>query len=346
MGSATRYNAGALCFRPSCVPCPVPPAKPKKDSPRLHPRNRNRNRYEVPALVARLPELAAFVKKSKLGDDTIDFAQPEAVKLLNRALILHNYGLEAWDFPDKNLCPPVPGRADYVHYMADVLRENHYGQIPEGPQVTCLDIGVGASAIYPIVGIVEYGWSFIGSDVSEESLASVEVIMAANPMLQGKLDVRHQTDGTRIFRGILEPTTRVDFSMCNPPFHASAEDAIQGTLRKTRNLTGERPQSPMLNFSGIAKELIFEGGEVKFIQTMMRESRTYAKNVFWFSTLVSKQSHLKALYHELKTIKPEEIKTIPMGTGNKSTRILAWTFLSKEERKEWREHKAAPASKS
>ena len=324
----------------------MPPVKSKPDSPRLHPRNRNRDRYDVAALVACLPALAAFVKKSKSGDDTIDFTKPEAVKLLNRALILHNYGLETWDFPDKNLCPPVPGRADYVHYIADVLRENHFGTIPEGLQTTCLDVGVGASAIYPIVGIVEYGWSFIGSDVSEESLTSAEAIKAGNPGVLDNLDLRIQPDGKRIFHGMLKPADRIDAVLCNPPFHSSAEDAIQGTLRKTRNLTGGQQQSPMLNFSGISKELIFEGGEVKFIQTMMRESRSFSKNVFWFSSLVSKQSHLKALYHELKAIKPVEIKTIPMGTGNKSARIVAWTFLSKEERKEWREQKTATAPKS
>ena len=248
----------------------MPPVKSKPDSPRLHPRNRNRDRYDVAALVACLPALAAFVKKSKSGDDTIDFTKPEAVKLLNRALILHNYGLETWDFPDKNLCPPVPGRADYVHYIADVLRENHFGTIPEGLQTTCLDVGVGASAIYPIVGIVEYGWSFIGSDVSEESLTSAEAIKAGNPGVLNNLDLRIQPDGKRIFHGMLKPTDRIDAVLCNPPFHSSAEDAIQGTLRKTRNLTGGQRQSPMLNFSGISKELIFEGGEVKFIQTMMR----------------------------------------------------------------------------
>jgi 23S rRNA (adenine1618-N6)-methyltransferase len=311
----------------------------------LHPRNRNRDRYDVAALVTCLPDLAAFVKKSKSGNDTIDFAKPEAVKLLNRALIMHYYGLKAWDFPDKNLCPPVPGRADYIHFIADVLRENHFGAIPKGSQVKCLDVGVGASAIYPIVGIVEYGWSFIGSDVSEESLTAAEAIQADNPLLKNNLDLRLQAEGQRVFHGILKPTDFVDAVLCNPPFHASAEDALQGSLRKTRNLSGGKQKSPMLNFSGVSKELIFEGGEVKFIQTMMRESRNFSKNVFWFSSLVSKQSHLKSLYQELKTIKPVEIKTIPMGTGNKSTRILAWTFLSKEERKEWRERNVAMALK-
>ena len=139
-----------------------------------------------------------------------------------------------------------------------------------------------------------------------------------------------------MLRGIITDSDRFVFTMCNPPFHASAEDAAQGTMRKTKNLMGGKQSNPMLNFSGISEELIFEGGEVRFIQTLIRESQNYAQNVFWFTTLVSKQSHLKGLYAVLKTVRPAEVKTISMGTGNKTTRILAWTFVPKEERSHWR----------
>jgi 23S rRNA (adenine1618-N6)-methyltransferase len=199
-----------------------------------------------------------------------------------------------------------------------------------------LDVGVGATAIYPIVGAVEYGWSFVGSDIEQDSLDNVVSILEGNPTLQGHLELRHQPDPSCVLRGIVAGSDRFAFTMCNPPFHASAEDAIEGTMRKTRNLNGGKQQNPMLNFSGVKKELICEGGEVRFIQTLIRESQNYAANVFWFTTLVSKQSHLKSLYGTLKTVRPAEVKTISMGTGNKSTRILAWTFVPKEERVDWR----------
>ena len=70
---------------------------------------------------------------------------------------------------------------------------------------------------------------------------------------------------------------------------------------------------------------------------MIRESETFSKNCYWFSTLVSKQSNLKGIYKLLEKIEANQIKRIPMGTGNKSSRIVAWTFLSREEQKEWRE---------
>jgi 23S rRNA (adenine1618-N6)-methyltransferase len=52
--------------------------------------------------------------------------------------------------------------------------------------------------------------------------------------------------------------------------------------------------------------------------------------------LVSKQAHLQGIYHLLEKAEAEQIKTIPMGTGNKSSRIVAWTFLNKAEQKAWR----------
>lgn len=302
----------------------------------MHPRNRNLDRYKISELVACLPELGGYIQKSKRGEDTVDFARPEAVKLLNRAIMLSDYGLKHWDFPDENLCPPVPGRADYLHHMADVLRENHFGNIPRGEEVRVLDIGIGATAIYPIIGAVEYAWSFVGSDIEQNSLNNVTAILEENPKLQGHLELRHQPDPACILRGIVNASDRFTFTMSNPPFHSSAEDAAEGTMRKIRNLQGGKQKNPMLNFGGISKELIYEGGEMRFIQTLIRESQNYSENVFWFTTLVSKQSHLKGLYATLKTVRPVEVKTIPMGTGNKSTRILAWTYLTKEQRKEWR----------
>jgi len=340
MCSKLRRNEGERASLQLAVTCAVPSSQTKSSKRssehRMHPRNRNLERYQISVLVACLPELGAYVQKSKRGEDTIDFARPEAVKLLNRAIILSDYGLKYWDFPDENLCPPVPGRADYLHHMADVLRENHFGNIPRGEEVRVLDIGVGATAIYPIIGAVEYGWSFVGSDIEQNSLDNVAAILAENPKLQGHLELRHQADPSCMLRGVIDASDRFAFTMSNPPFHASAEDAAEGTMRKARNLHGGKQQNPMLNFSGIRKELICEGGEVRFIQTLIRESQNNAENVFWFTTLVSKQSHLKSLYGTLKTVRPAEVRTISMGTGNKSTRILAWTFVPKEDRVKWR----------
>ena len=111
-------------------------------------------------------ELGEFVKPNIHGDDSIDFANPDAVKWLNKAILKHYYGINYWDIPENYLCPPIPGRADYIHHISDLLRTSNYGKIPTGQKVKCVDIGVGANCVYPIIGIKEYDWSFIGSDVT------------------------------------------------------------------------------------------------------------------------------------------------------------------------------------
>jgi 23S rRNA (adenine1618-N6)-methyltransferase len=296
--------------------------KSTQEKTTLHPRNKNRERYDLGALILAVPELGSYIKPNKFGDDSVDFASPIAVKLLNKALLHHYYGVEYWDFPEDNLVPPIPGRADYIHYMADLLTESNFGRKPAGNKITCLDVGTGASCIYPILGVIEYGWNFIASDVNAKSLASAQNIVAGNLLLKGKVDCRLQNDPQAFFDGIITANDKVDITVCNPPFHASAIEASSGAKR---------------NFAGISSELIYDGGEHQFIHDMIADSKRFSKACYWFSTLVSKQSNLKGIYKALDSFKAAAVKTIEMGTGNKSTRIVAWTFLTKEEQKAWRD---------
>ena len=313
---------------------------------RLHPRNKNRERYDLNALSLAIPELKKYIKPNKSGMDSVDFSNPTAVKLLNKAILNLYYDIQFWEFPDENLCPPIPGRADYIHYMADLLAEENFGKIPVGGHITCFDIGMGASCIYPIIGATEYHWTFIGSDIDLASIQASQKIASSNFSLKDKIDCKLQNDPNHFFKGIINKEDRIDISFCNPPFHASIEEAQKGTRRKIKNLSGKKNPKLQLNFSGRKNELIYEGGEITFIRKMIQESKSYAKNIYWFSTLVSKESNLEKIYKSLKKIKAEQFKTIPMGTSNKSTRIVAWTFLTKKEKKEWREGRWKEAEKT
>ena len=304
----------------------------------LHIRNRNRERYDLTALIKVLPELNDFIKPNKYGNDSIDFAHPKAVKLLNKSILKHYYGITYWDFPDKNLCPPIPGRADYIHQLADLLSENNSGVIPLGNHIKCLDIGVGANCVYPIIGVVEYGWNFIGSDIDAQSIESAQKIVDSNTSLKNKIICKIQPKPNQYFKGVLLDNDKIDLSFCNPPFHSSKREAQKGTQRKVSNLSGKKHTKAVLNFAGIGNELICKGGEALFIQQMIKESELFAKNCFLFSTLVSKQSNLPQIYRMLGNVKANH-QTIPMGTSNKSTRIVAWTFLTKKEQKVWKERR-------
>ncbi|MCE9540237.1 MAG: RlmF-related methyltransferase, partial [Bacteroidetes bacterium] len=145
----------------------------------LHPRNRHRFRYDFDQLSQCCPELKVFISINKYNNQSIDFSDPVAVKTLNKALLKHFYNISNWDIPANYLCPPIPGRADYIHYMADLLNACNNGTLPPGKSVNVIDIGVGANCVYPIIGHKEYGWHFVGSDIDPIAIRSANQIITA-----------------------------------------------------------------------------------------------------------------------------------------------------------------------
>jgi len=310
-----------------------------KEKTKLHPKSKHRERYDFKALIATLPSLSNFVKKNDFGDESINFFDPEAVKTLNTALLMHFYAISFWEIPKNYLCPPIPGRADYIHHIAQLLGESNYGKIPEGKNITCLDIGVGANCIYPIIGAHEYGWSFIGADIDEVAINNAQKIIEQNTSLKDKIELRLQKSPKDFFYGVLSKDEQVDLTICNPPFHTSEKEANSNTQRKVNNLKGKSNTPAIKNFGGQNAELWCDGGENRFVRNMVRESKKFANNCFWFSTLVSKQSNLKSIQNALENEGAVDIKTLAMGQGNKTSRIVAWTFLTPDQQKAWRDAK-------
>lgn len=305
----------------------------------LHPRNRHRVRYDFAQLIRASPALAHFVEKNSFGDESIEFADPAAVKALNRALLKHFYGIQQWDIPPEFLCPPIPGRADYLHYAADLLAESNAGAIPRGPGIRVLDIGVGANCVYPLIGQHEYGWGFVGSETSRIALAAAQKNIADNPQLPATISVRLQPRSGTIFRGIVQPGEFFDLTICNPPFHGSLKEAQAGTQRKLRNLGLDLPPNaaaPTRNFGGQETELWCPGGEAAFIERMITESATIPRTCLWFTSLLSKETHLPRVMASLAAVAPRQTRVIEMAAGQKKCRIVAWTFLDQQLREAWR----------
>ena len=293
----------------------------------LHPRNLHNNRYDFKELIKTKLELQEFVKPNKYGDLSIDFADPQAVISLNKALLAHFYGIKDYTIPEGYLCPPIPGRADYIHHIADLLAISNNGVIPKGNTIKGLDVGIGANGIYAIIGASVYDWDFVGSDIEIESIKSVENIVNSNESLKGKIECKLQLNSQNIFTGIINKDDFYNFTICNPPFHKSLKDAMDGNKRKIQNLTKQKITKNTLNFGGKNNELWCKGGEIAFITNMIKESLEFKNNVFWFTTLVSKKENLPLIYKKLEDIKVSEIKTIDMSQGQKITRIIAWSFL-------------------
>lgn len=313
-------------------------SSPASSGTALHPRNRHQGSYNLPTLSRVFPALKAHIIKTTAGTLSIDFADPGAVKALNSALLLEQYDITNWDIPEGYLCPAVPGRADYIHTLADLLGESHDGKIPTGPALRGLDVGTGANLIYPLLGWTEYEWQFVGSDIDQTALQNAQRILDHNPMAGAHISLRHQSIAGQIFTGVVNQHDQFDFTLCNPPFHASSADAEQGTRLKRRNL-GQAVNSTKrseLNFGGRSNELICAGGEASFLAQMVEESRFIAQQVFWFTSLVSRAANLPILQEQLKDLAVQQVRVIPMAQGNKRSRLLAWSFLDKKQRRAWR----------
>lgn len=302
----------------------------------LHPRNLHRNGYDFEALILVSPALKPFVFTNQYQTQTIDFSDAEAVINLNKALLLSHYNVVYWDIPATYLCPPIPGRVDYIHYLADLLASSNNNAIPTSETIQGLDIGIGANCIYPILGNALYGWSFVGTDTDEKALQNCKKIIGQNSQLMDVISLQLQTEPRFIFKNIIVNEDRFAFTMCNPPFHASQAEANKANLRKINSLENAKNNKPILNFGGQNAELWCDGGEIKFITQMIFESVKYAKQVLWFTTLVSKKDNVTSIYKTLQKVNAAEIKTIDMAQGQKNSRIVAWTFLTETQKRDWK----------
>jgi len=304
--------------------------------PTFHPRNRHQGRYDFPQLIKSSPELGQYVILNPYGKQSIDFANPAAVKVFNRALLKALYGIQHWTIPEGYLCPPIPGRADYIHAIADLLAETNGGEIPRGHSVRALDIGTGANCIYPLLGHSDYRWHFTGSDIDSVALASAKAIVQANKLDKG-ISLRQQANPRHILTGLLKADERFDLTLCNPPFHASLEEATRGSQRKWRALGKADPKRklPVLNFGGQSNELWCEGGEIRFVTQLIDESVGVGQQVLQFSTLVSKASNLPPIQVALKKAGAVQVRVVEMGQGQKQSRFVAWTFHTEAQQQAW-----------
>ncbi|WCO02838.1 23S rRNA (adenine(1618)-N(6))-methyltransferase RlmF [Psychroserpens ponticola] len=294
----------------------------------MHKNNKHSKDYNFKELIANFPQLAEFVFESKYAKNTIDFANPKAVKYLNSALLKTHYGIDYWKFPDENLCPPIPGRVEYVHLLNDLLKASGLKK-----DITVFDIGTGATCIYPLLGHKEYNWNFIASEIDKKALENAKLIVEKNS-LSKHIELRFQDDPQSILNGVLLPSEHISAVLCNPPFYKNEAEANENTLLKQKGL-GKQTDKVARNFSGTAKELWYPGGEKAFVHNYLYQSSLLKTNCFWYTCLVSKTQHVLSMEASLKKLGVTDFKILQLSLGNKISRVVAWTFLTEDEQKEW-----------
>jgi 23S rRNA (adenine1618-N6)-methyltransferase len=287
----------------------------------MHPKNKHKKGYDFNALIQVFPSLAQYVYVNTYQKQTVDFSNPKAVKVLNTALLKKDYGIHFWEFPGGNLCPPIPSRVDYLYHIVDLLKET---KIPDSFQQkkTVLDVGTGATLIYPLLGNAQFNWNFTATDCEKASIKNAKKILQKNK-LTNHIDLRFQSNKENILTDVINSDDLFLASVCNPPFYASLEEALKVNQQKNKNLQLDKNKR---NFSGTASELWYKGGEKAFLHNYLYQSSLFKEQCIWFTSLVSKKENVKSMENSLLKLGATTVKIIPMQHGNKITRIVAWSF--------------------
>lgn len=275
----------------------------------MHPNNKHIKGYKFKALAKEFPALEDFLFVNEHGKDTLDFSDKDCVRLFNQALLKKYYGVAHWDIPAGNLCPTVPGRADYLHYVQDIIGVG---------EKRILDIGTGASVIYPLLGQAAFAWSFVGTDIDKQALAHAQQLLHSNTISLEQIELKAQENEQYIFQGIIKPTDLFDACICNPPFFESEKQALSWNIKKWKGNQGKQV--------GTVNELIFEGGEQAFITQMITESVGFQKQIKLFSCLVSRKSTMSFIEATCSKLGINQLRFVAMKTGRKHTRLAVWSF--------------------
>lgn len=234
---------------------------------------------------------------------------------LTKTLLKLDFGLRI-DLPDNRLCPPVPNRHNYVLWLKDLMDTTSYD--PPGGRRSGLDIGTGASCIYPLLSCAQRPWHFVGTDIDETNLSYARKNVELNG-LQSRIRIlpRRATDKLVPLDDL--EVESIDFVMTNPPFYESEKELLSSAKQKSR--------PPLSACTGAPVEMVCEGGEVAFVSRLISESLILRERVQWYSSMLGKLSSLEIIIDELHENGIDNYSVTELVQGAKTRRwAVAWSF--------------------
>ncbi|OLL25322.1 putative methyltransferase-like protein [Neolecta irregularis DAH-3] len=265
---------------------------------------------------------AESVVECEPGRLTIDFNNPKALVELTRCLMKRDFGVDL-EIPQDRLCPPVPGRLDYILWIQDLVDSTDPStddfDYDLERDVSGLDIGAGSTCIYPILACkTRPKWKVYGTDIDEKSY-NYAVANVERNHLESQIKLLFTLKETSLFPLLEFKIDRLDFTMCNPPFYESVEEMLQSAREKS--------YPAFSSCTGSESEMITPGGEAAFVARMIEESKAVRDKIQWFTSILGKLSSLTIIVEKLKE---ENISNYALGTvmqGNRTKRwVVAWSF--------------------
>ncbi|GAW03002.1 S-adenosyl-L-methionine dependent methyltransferase [Lentinula edodes] len=230
----------------------------------MHSRNIYRNGIDFAELSAVYPPLRKYIDKaSNPHHKTIDFKDQDAQRCLTEALLHRDFKLKIRLPPDR-LCPPV--FSDFVSSLANITLASRYTDEPNTQSIVLgIDIGTGASAIYPLLACsLEKSWEFVVSEIDPSSFVTARQNISTNKLGDRIQIVQSHATSPILLPLHLDKERRFDFTMCNPPFYSSLQEVLQSAEAKQY-----RPNAVC---TGAEIEMITSGGESAFVGKMVIES--------------------------------------------------------------------------
>lgn len=280
----------------------------------------SRNPYQTPPDFTRLadgfPDLKPFLKKTSSGVG-IDFHDEAAQRCLTQALLFCDFGLSLILPPDR-LCPPVPNRLNYILWIEDIQKACAKVR-PIRSVIRGVDIGTGASAIYPLLGCrTNPTWKFWATEIDQKSAeCALKNIQSNN--LSDRIKIVQVAPDDKIFpTAIFENEQGIDFTMCNPPFYGSREEVLNSAEAKELGPSGA--------CTGAETEMITTGGEVAFVKRMLEESLQLRDHCQWYTSMLGKMSSLTYIVQHLKFAKIENYAVTEFIQGKTRRWAVAWSY--------------------
>uniref|UniRef100_A0A8C8DTF7 U6 small nuclear RNA (adenine-(43)-N(6))-methyltransferase n=1 Tax=Oryzias sinensis TaxID=183150 RepID=A0A8C8DTF7_9TELE len=279
----------------------------------MHPRNRYKDKPpDFAYLASKYPDFQQHVHTSLAGRPVVNFKEPEAVRALTCTLLKEDFGLTI-EIPLERLIPTVPLRLNYIHWVEDLID----GQ--KKPR-RGIDIGTGASCIYPLLGATMNGWFFLATEVDDICFDYATKNVEQNN-LSDLVKVVKVPQKTLLMDALKEETEIVyDFCMCNPPFFANQLEAKGVNSRNSR-----RPPPSSVNTGGVT-EIMAEGGELEFVKRIIHDSLQLKKRLRWYSCMLGKKCSLAPLKEELRKQGVPKVTHTEFCQGRTMRWALAWSF--------------------
>ncbi|XP_054884581.1 RNA N6-adenosine-methyltransferase mettl16 [Poeciliopsis prolifica] len=279
----------------------------------MHPRNRYKDKPpDFAYLASKYPDFQQHVHTSLTGRPVVNFKEPEAVRALTCTLLKEDFGLTI-EIPLERLIPTVPLRLNYIHWVEDLI--DGQKQPRRG-----IDIGTGASCIYPLLGATMNGWFFLATEVDDICFDYAKKNVEQNK-LSDLVKVVKVPQKTLLMDALKEETEIIyDFCMCNPPFFANQLEAKGVNSRNSR-----RPPPSSVNTGGVT-EIMAEGGELEFVKRIIHDSLQLKKRLRWYSCMLGKKCSLAPLKEELRKQGVPKVTHTEFCQGRTMRWALAWSF--------------------